>query len=160
MKVQFRHHRQLLFQSRRDRIRKPMSDSCFHPNLNPAKAAKSNQVNGNIVIPPRQVFHRKSLSALIKQFVFLDKIIAFLQSARSKLPVIAVDLPSSSLAHLALNPGWITDDEAWKQVLADPAVDDRKYAETIREAVRKIVKEESQSVIWLFGVREGKVRLI
>jgi translation initiation factor 2-alpha kinase 4 len=70
--------------------------------------------------------------------------------------VIAVDLPSLTLAHLALNTGWITDDEAWKQVLADPAVDDRKYAETIREAVRKIVKEESQSVIWLFGVREGK----
>ena len=96
------------------------------------------------------------LSALIKQFVFLDKIIAFLQSARSKLPVIAVDLPSSTLAHLALSPAWITDDEAWKQVLTDPAVDDRKYAETIREAVRKIVKEENQSVIWLFGVREGK----
>lgn len=70
--------------------------------------------------------------------------------------MIAVDLPSSTLAQLALNTTWITDDDAWKLSLAESAMHDRKYAETIRDAVKKIVKEDGQYVFWLVGVREGK----
>jgi translation initiation factor 2-alpha kinase 4 len=88
--------------------------------------------------------------------VYNGKIQDFLTSTRSTLPVIAVDVPASILAQLAINTSWITEDEAWKAVLTDPAIDDRKYAETVREGVRKLVKDENQNVIWLFGVREGK----
>jgi hypothetical protein len=52
---------------------------------------------------------------------------------------------------------WITEDETWKPVLADKAVGDRKYAEQVREGVRKLVEEDGQSAFWLFGVREGRV---
>lgn len=86
----------------------------------------------------------------------MEKISGFLQSAGSTLPVIAVDLPSSMLAQLVLNINWISDDEAWKATLAEHSVNDRKYAESIREAARKKVKEDGQCVFWLVGVREGK----
>jgi len=87
----------------------------------------------------------------------LEKIAAFLQSIKSTLPVIAVDMPGTILAQLALQSSWIADDEAWRPILTDSAMTDRKYADTIREAVRKIVKEDGHDVFWLFGVREGKV---
>jgi hypothetical protein len=48
------------------------------------------------------------------------------------------------------------DDESWKATLTDPSMNDRKYAESIREAVRKMIKEDGQYVFWLVGVREGK----
>jgi len=86
----------------------------------------------------------------------LEKIAAFLQSIKSTLPVIAVDMPGSILAQLALQSSWIADDEAWRPILADPAITDRKYADTTREAVRKMVKEDGHDVFWLFGVREGR----
>jgi hypothetical protein len=54
------------------------------------------------------------------------------------------------------NTNWISDDEAWKATLAEHSMSDRKYAESIRDAVRKIVKEDGQYVFWLVGVREGK----
>jgi hypothetical protein len=60
------------------------------------------------------------------------------------------------LAQLVVNINWISDDEAWKATLAEHSMNDRKYAEFIREAVRKIVKEDVQYVFWLVGVREGK----
>lgn len=60
------------------------------------------------------------------------------------------------LAQLVLNSNWISDYEAWKSALMEHSMNDRKYAETIREAVRKIVKEDGQYVFWLVGVREGK----
>ena len=88
--------------------------------------------------------------------MYLEKITGFLQSARSTLPVIAVDLPSSMLAQLVVNTNWISDDEVWKATLSEHSMNDRKYAESIREAVRKIVKEDGQYVFWLVGVREGK----
>lgn len=55
-----------------------------------------------------------------------------------------------------LNTTWIADDEAWKDTLTNHSTSDRKYAETIRAAVRTIVKEDGQYVFWLVGVREGK----
>jgi len=55
-----------------------------------------------------------------------------------------------------VNINWISDDEAWKATLAEHSMNDRKYAESIREAVRKIVKEDGHYVFWLVGVREGK----
>jgi hypothetical protein len=51
---------------------------------------------------------------------------------------------------------WITEDDAWKATLAESSINDRKYAESIRDAVRKIIQEDSQYIFWLFGVREGK----
>jgi translation initiation factor 2-alpha kinase 4 len=93
---------------------------------------------------------------LMSQAVYLEKITGFLQSAKSTLPVIAVDIPATSLAQLSLHTAWVMDDEAWKAALAEPGFEDRKYAETIREAVRKTIKEENQYVLWLVGVREGK----
>jgi translation initiation factor 2-alpha kinase 4 len=90
--------------------------------------------------------------------VYYEKAHDFVQSTKSSLPVIGVDLPVHILSHMALETGWITDDEAWKPILADKAVSDRKYAETVREGVRKLVKEDEQGSFWLFGVREARVR--
>lgn len=60
------------------------------------------------------------------------------------------------LAQLALYTTWITDDDAWKSTLAESSLNDRKYAESIRDAVRKIVREDGQYVFWIVGVREGR----
>lgn len=92
--------------------------------------------------------------------MYYDKTHEFALSTKSALSIIAVDLPLPLLSRLTLHPEWVSDDEPWKAVLASLATSERKYADTVREGVRKLVKEDGCGVFWLFGVREGRVSLL
>lgn len=91
----------------------------------------------------------------------------FASTTRSPLPIIAVDLPASLLCSLALDHTWLTEDEAWRLVLAGVANADRRYAETVREAVRTRASgggsagvagsSGGNGWVWLFSVRETRV---
>lgn len=94
---------------------------------------------------------------LIYQSVYYDKTSEFALSTRSTLPIIAVDLPLPLLSRLSLHPEWVHDDDPWKIILGGLATTERKYADQVREGVRKLVKDEGCGVFWLFGVREGRV---
>lgn len=93
----------------------------------------------------------------VLQSVYYDKTSEFATSTKSSLPIIAVDLPLPLLSRLTLHPEWVSDDEPFKSILASLATSERKYADTVREGVRKLVKEDGCGVFWLFGVREGRV---
>ena len=89
--------------------------------------------------------------------MYYDKTHEFAISTKSALPIIALDLPLPLLSRLTLHPEWVQDDEPWKSILGGLATGERKYADQIREGVRRLVREDGHGVFWLFGVREGRV---
>lgn len=89
--------------------------------------------------------------------------IEFANTTHSPLPIIAVDLPASILGGLALDHTWLTEDDAWRAVLIGIPNEDRRYAEVVRDAVRTRGAGPSGGRgggwVWLFSVRESRVRL-
>lgn len=93
------------------------------------------------------------------QSVYYDKTHEFALSTKSPLPILGVDLPLQRLSELTVHPEWVRSEERWKTILAELSPEDRKYADSVREGVQKLVKEDGHTVFWLFNVREGRVSL-
>ena len=92
-----------------------------------------------------------------------DKLVAseFAASTKSTLPIIGVDLAPSILAQMTLDTAWLIDDEAWRLLLTPFSTADRRYLESIKEAVVDGKgKAEGDGWVWLFSVRDAKVSLI
>lgn len=98
-----------------------------------------------------------SIADQSQQSRYYEKTHEFSESVKSSLPIIAVDLPSTFLSQASRQTTWILDDENWKSLLADLETGERQYADTVREGVRKLVKDEKVRMFWLFGLREDRV---
>ena len=88
----------------------------------------------------------------------------FATSSGSTLPIIGVDLPITLLSKWTLDSTWIHDDEAWRGTLASISTSDRRYADSVREAVQDAMRGKSDNGLaaskgwmWLFSVREARV---
>lgn len=74
------------------------------------------------------------------------------------VPVFGLDLPARVLAQLCLQSNdWLTDDEAWKATLPLLATD-RAYALSVRHALRAECTGKGSPYVFLYSLREGKVR--
>jgi translation initiation factor 2-alpha kinase 4 len=89
--------------------------------------------------------------------VFYDKAYEFITAVKSPLPLFALDAPQTLLTQLALDTGWMTDDDAWRTLVASVSFD-RQYGDIIKDTLREW-GQKSGPFVWLFSVREGKVRI-
>ncbi|TDL16229.1 Serine/threonine-protein kinase [Rickenella mellea] len=75
------------------------------------------------------------------------------------LPLIAVDVSTTTFESLTKNDSWVTDDEAWRPIAAGFPTPHAAYANIVREAVAKR-KEDGCKFVLLFAVREERVALL
>lgn len=75
------------------------------------------------------------------------------------LPILAVDVPTSLYDAMTKNTIWITDDDAWRNIINSFAPSHSAYAWQVREAVAKR-KADGQIFLLLFAVREERVHLL
>jgi len=80
-------------------------------------------------------------------------------SVQSGLPVIAVDVPSLVFEALVRDSSWVTDEDAWKAILAGLPSQHSGYGNQIRDAVMKR-KSEGRRFVLLFAVREERVQIL
>ncbi|KAJ3481924.1 hypothetical protein NLI96_g7338 [Meripilus lineatus] len=119
----------------------------------------ANPVDVQLVLPGDAKKQRKQTKQILldKAFEFgvnLKK--AFLHGG---VPVIAVDVPPVTFEQLTKNCNWVTDDDAWKPILATFPTQHTQYALQLRDAVAKR-KEDGLEFAMLFAVREEKPSLL
>ena len=77
------------------------------------------------------------------------------------MATLAIDLPSNVFEELSKNANWITDEEAWKTILAPLPAQYVAYANQIREAVsRKKADGDGHKYLLLFAVKDERVSLL
>ena len=75
------------------------------------------------------------------------------------MATLAIDLPSNVFEELSKNANWITDEEAWKTILAPLPAQYVAYANQIREAVSR-KKADGHKYLLLFAVKDERVSLL
>jgi translation initiation factor 2-alpha kinase 4 len=78
---------------------------------------------------------------------------------KTALPLYGVDLEPRLLSKLTLNSNWLTDEEAWRGILAELSTGERKYADVVREGVKEGIAGDKERCagVWLYSVREARV---
>ncbi|WVQ86282.1 hypothetical protein IAT38_008450 [Cryptococcus sp. DSM 104549] len=132
---------------------------------------KQTDVEIKLVLPPEPVNSKGTKGRPVRKHrhgtksVYYDKASDFAAQTRSNLPVLGVDFPPLFLCQLSLDTTWMTDDEAWRAIITKEGVhpgNDRRYADTVREAAREMSEkggkeqERDGGWIWLFSVRDNK----
>ncbi|KAL1746128.1 hypothetical protein HDZ31DRAFT_81443 [Schizophyllum fasciatum] len=80
-------------------------------------------------------------------------------SAQTGMPTLAVDLPAAVFDAMVKSSQWITDEEAWRGIMALFPTQHSAYAQQVREAAAKR-KEEGYAYILLYAVREDRIQLL
>lgn len=80
-------------------------------------------------------------------------------SIQSGMPTVAVDVPPNMFDAMVRNASWVTDEEAWKPLMAAFPPQTSAYAHQVREAVAKR-KAEGHHYVLLFAVREERIQLL
>ena len=99
--------------------------------------------------PVRQIFLDKAF----------EKAVAIKASFQNGMPVLAVDVTPIQFEAMTRASSWITEEEAWKSLVAMFRQSQMSYALTVREAAIKR-KAEGHSYILLFAVREDRAQLL
>jgi translation initiation factor 2-alpha kinase 4 len=71
------------------------------------------------------------------------------------MPIFAVDIPPSIFDALARSSAWVTDDDAWRGILAGFPTANDAYLHQLREAAAK-----RKGYILLYALREDRVQLL
>lgn len=79
--------------------------------------------------------------------------------SQSNVPIIAVDVNDSVFEQMTKSTVWITDENAWKALVACFPTQQSSYAHQIRESVLRRKSEGCKFVI-LFAVKEERPFLI
>nr|XP_019050908.1 PEK/GCN2 protein kinase [Kwoniella bestiolae CBS 10118]OCF29838.1 PEK/GCN2 protein kinase [Kwoniella bestiolae CBS 10118] len=143
---------------------------------------KQAEVDIKLLLPPEPMSSKGTKGRPVRKFrhgtksVYYEKASDFALQTHSTLPILGVDLPPPMLCQMTLDTTWITDDEAWRSLLAKEGIStgDRRYAETVRDAVKERksggtvngtlgsgasgggAEKGSSAWCWLFSVREAK----
>lgn len=80
-------------------------------------------------------------------------------AVQSGLPTLAIDVPPVAFDCMTRNSAWVTEEDAWKTILAAFSNQHVSYAQQIREAAAKR-KAEGCHYLLLFAVREERVQLL
>jgi len=98
----------------------------------------------------------------VKQ-IFLDRAfetgVQVKSAVQAGMPVVAIDVPPTVLDSMIRSSAWITEDEAWRNLMPDFLPQHFVYASQVREAVAKR-KAEGLHFILLFAVREERIHLL
>ncbi|CAL1710511.1 unnamed protein product [Somion occarium] len=78
---------------------------------------------------------------------------------QSGIPVLGVDVPLTVFEDMCKNTSWVTDEDAWKILVAGFPPQHTPYAHQVREAVLKR-KADGLKFIILFAVREERAALL
>lgn len=81
------------------------------------------------------------------------------EAATSGIPMLAVDVPATVFDEMTKSPNWVTDEEAWKAILALFPPQHASYAGQIRDATARR-KADGHKYLLFFAVREERVVLI
>lgn len=73
--------------------------------------------------------------------------------------MLAVDVPIMVFEEMTKSSSWITDEDAWKSIIASFPPQHTAYAGQIRDAVTRR-KADGHKYLLLFAVREERVFLI
>ncbi|KIJ97967.1 hypothetical protein K443DRAFT_104703 [Laccaria amethystina LaAM-08-1] len=98
----------------------------------------------------------------VKQ-LFLDR--AFETSTQIKsaiqtgIPTLAIDVAPAIFDAMVKSQSWITDEDAWKPIVAAFPTQHSAYAQQLREAILKR-RSEGHPFILLFAVREERIQLL
>lgn len=79
--------------------------------------------------------------------------------AQSSVPVVAVDVSDSVFDQMTKSTAWLTDENAWKALVAYFPTSQSSYAHQIREAVLRR-KADGCKFLILFAVKEERPFLI
>jgi translation initiation factor 2-alpha kinase 4 len=80
-------------------------------------------------------------------------------AVQAGMPLLAVDVPTGAFDCMVKNPAWLTDDDAWKPLVALFPPQQSVYAQQVREAAVKR-KTEGHAFLLLFAVRDERVQLL
>jgi eukaryotic translation initiation factor 2-alpha kinase 4 len=80
-------------------------------------------------------------------------------AVQSGLPTLAIDVTQTIFDAMTKNSAWVTEEDAWKPILASFSNQQALYAQQVREAAAKR-KAEGCHYILLFAVREERVHLL
>lgn len=75
------------------------------------------------------------------------------------MPSLGIEVPTPMFDMMVRHGAWITDDDAWKIIIADVPSRDAAYALQIREAVMKR-KSEGHQWMLLYSIRDERVQLL
>ena len=71
------------------------------------------------------------------------------------MPIFAVDVPPNIFDALVRTSAWVTDDDAWRSILAGYPTANNVYLHQLREAAAK-----RKGYILLYALREERVQLL
>jgi eukaryotic translation initiation factor 2-alpha kinase 4 len=80
-------------------------------------------------------------------------------AVQSGIPMVAVDVVPTTFELLCKSSAWVTDDDAWKAIVASFPIPNPSYAAQIRDAVQRR-RAEGNTFVLLFAVREERVHLM
>ncbi|KAI9637172.1 kinase-like domain-containing protein [Dioszegia hungarica] len=121
---------------------------------------KAGETEIKLVLPPEPNSAKNTKGRPVRKHrhttksIYYEKAEEFATRVGTHLPVIAIDLEPALISRLTVSTAWVQDDEQWRGILAELRASERKYADTVRTAVKDA--KGGNGWIWLFSVREGK----
>jgi len=98
-------------------------------------------------------------SAIDNLLLAFDAAVQIKSAAQVGIPTVAMDVTPATFDLLCKSTIWLTDDDAWKAVIASFPVPNPAYANQIRDAVNRRRLDGHPFVI-LFAVREERSHLM
>ncbi|KAF9457367.1 kinase-like domain-containing protein [Collybia nuda] len=133
-----------------------ISDTIQHPL--PIKDTSSSSDMLQLLLPTDTKKQRKQVKSLFLDRAF-ETSVQFKSAVQTGLPTLAVDVPPVVFDAMIKSSAWITDEDAWRPIVATFPAQHTAYAQQLREAAIKR-KTEGHSYILLFAVREERVQLV
>lgn len=128
--------------------------------VGPAAIAKENSGTSEIqlLLPGETKKQMKRSKQLFMDRAF-DTAAQVKSAVQTGIPVIAVDVPLNVFDVLVRDSAWVTDEDAWKAILANLPSQHSGYGHQIREQVAKR-KAEGRRFVLLFAVRDERVQIL
>ncbi|ORY27989.1 hypothetical protein BCR39DRAFT_588886 [Naematelia encephala] len=142
--------------------------------------SRGQDLDVRLVLPPEPIEKKGTKGRPVRKHrhvtksVYYEKASEFLQHTKSTLPLYGLDLAPSLLSQLCLDPAWIWEDEPWRAILSSLQTPERRYVESVREAIRDGSRKDASAAtgtggaagggvvpkgggsVWLFSVRDAK----
>ncbi|EIW85919.1 hypothetical protein CONPUDRAFT_114006 [Coniophora puteana RWD-64-598 SS2] len=149
---------ELAEQKRIDSLTSGSSSSADGSYASSARDGPSQETDVQLLLPVDAKKQRKQVKQLL-----LDKAYERTAQLRSSLlagfPTLVVDVPPATFDMLVRSPAWVSDDEAWRAVVATVPTVHVGYAQQVREAAARR-KADGCAFVLLCGARDERIQIL